>query len=73
MLKRKKKDIFVSINNFVLFFNRWVIFANVGVILTPLTKYPSFLSSYNFKLGVKRNFDMVDTVQLYIEIPWFIR
>ena len=37
------------------------------------TQSSSFLSGYNFKLYVKRNFDMVDIVQLYIEIPWFIR
>ena len=38
VLERKnKKGIFVSIGSIFLFFDWWVIFANMGVILTPLT------------------------------------
>ena len=38
MLERKnKKGIFVSIGSIFLLFDWWVIFANMGVILTPLT------------------------------------
>ena len=38
VLERKnKKDIFVSVRSIFLFFDWWVIFANMGVTLTPLT------------------------------------
>ena len=32
------RGIFVSIESFFVFFKEWVIHANIGVILTPLTK-----------------------------------
>ena len=35
--RKKKKDIFVSTRSTFLFFDWWVIFANMGVVLTPLT------------------------------------
>ena len=35
--RKKKKDIFVSTGSIFLLFDWWVIFANMGVILTPLT------------------------------------
>ena len=35
--RKKQKDIFVSTRSTFLFFDWWVIFANMGVILTPLT------------------------------------
>ena len=34
----KKRGIFVSTKLFIVPFKRWVIFANMKVILTPLTK-----------------------------------
>ena len=35
--RKKKKDIFVSTGSTFLFFDWWVIFENMGVILNPLT------------------------------------